>query len=522
MARFTLPRDLSHGKGALEALKTFKGKKAMICVGGGSMKRFGFLARAEQYLKEAGMEVQLFEGIEPDPSVETVMKGAAAMQAFEPDWIVAMGGGSPIDAAKAMWIKYEYPDITFEDMCKVFGIPSLRQKAHFCAISSTSGTATEVTAFSLKALIVCGCLAQRYKDEIQTEIPEVDAIIGTTAIDTIVETVESVLAGKSENHLEDIDRACVYGVPRSVTTGGHFAYLKIAEGCNKRCTYCVIPSVRGNYRSIPMESLVREAKKLVENGAKELILVAQETTVYGIDLYGEKMLPELLRKLCTIEGLVWIRLLYCYPEEITEDLIQVMKEQPKVCHYLDMPIQHASDKILAKMGRKTRKEELEGIIAKLREEIPDICLRTTLISGFPGETEKDHEELLDFVNRMEFDRLGVFPYSQEENTPAAEMPDQVEESVKLERQAEIMELQQDIAFDKDESMIGRSLLAMIEGKVADENAYVARTYRDAPNVDGYLFINTSRELMTGDFVQARVTGAYEYDLIGELEDEFTK
>ena len=263
-------------------------------------------------------------------------------------------------------------------------------------------------------------------------------------------------------------------------------------------------------------------KKLVENGAKELILVAQETTVYGIDLYGEKMLPELLRKLCTIEGLVWIRLLYCYPEEITEELIQVMKEQPKVCHYLDMPIQHASDKILAKMGRKTRKEELEGIIAKLREEIPDICLRTTLISGFPGETEKDHEELLDFVNRMEFDRLGVFPYSQEENTPAAEMPDQVEESVKLERQAEIMELQQDIAFDKDESMIGRSLLAMIEGKVADENAYVARTYRDAPNVDGYLFINTSRELMTGDFVQARVTGAYEYDLIGELEDEFTK
>ena len=378
------------------------------------------------------------------------------------------------------------------------------------------------TEGQLKALIVCGCLAQRYKDEIQTEIPEVDAIIGTTAIDMIVETVDSVLAGKSENHLEDIDRACVYGVPRSVTTGGHFAYLKIAEGCNKRCTYCVIPSVRGNYRSIPMESLVREAKKLVENGAKELILVAQETTVYGIDLYGEKMLPELLRKLCTIEGLVWIRLLYCYPEEITKELIQVMKEQPKVCHYLDMPIQHASDKILAKMGRKTRKEELEGIIAKLREEIPDICLRTTLISGFPGETEKDHEELLDFVNRMEFDRLGVFPYSQEENTPAAEMLDQVEESVKLERQAEIMELQQDIAFDKDESMIGRSLLAMIEGKVADENAYVARTYRDAPNVDGYLFINTSRELMTGDFVQARVTGAYEYDLIGELEDEFTK
>lgn len=263
-------------------------------------------------------------------------------------------------------------------------------------------------------------------------------------------------------------------------------------------------------------------KKLVENGAKELILVAQETTVYGIDLYGEKMLPG-----ASAQALHDRRACLDSPALLlsgrnTKELIQVMKEQPKVCHYLDMPIQHASDKILAKMGRKTRKEELEGIIAKLREEIPDICLRTTLISGFPGETEKDHEELLDFVNRMEFDRLGVFPYSQEENTPAAEMPDQVEESVKLERQAEIMELQQDIAFDKDESMIGRSLLAMIEGKVADENAYVARTYRDAPNVDGYLFINTSRELMTGDFVQARVTGAYEYDLIGELEDEFTK
>ena len=378
------------------------------------------------------------------------------------------------------------------------------------------------TEGQLKALIVCGCLAQRYKDEIHTEIPEVDAIIGTTAIDTIVETVDSVLAGKSENHLEDIDRACVYGVPRSVTTGGHFAYLKIAEGCNKRCTYCVIPSVRGNYRSIPMDSLVREAKKLVENGAKELILVAQETTVYGIDLYGEKMLPELLRKLCTIEGLVWIRLLYCYPEEITEELIQVMKEQPKVCHYLDMPIQHASDKILAKMGRKTRKEELEGIIAKLREEIPDICLRTTLISGFPGETEKDHEELLDFVNRMEFDRLGVFPYSAEEDTPAATMEDQIPEEVKEARRDEIMELQQEISLEKGESRVGQVLTVMIEGKVSGESAYIGRTYGDAPKVDGYIFVQTGELLMTGDFARVRVTGALEYDLIGELEDEYTE
>lgn len=371
----------------------------------------------------------------------------------------------------------------------------------------------------LKALIVCGCLAQRYQDEIQTEIPEVDAILGTTAIDEIVETVDSVLAGKKENHLEDINRPCVYGKPRSVTTGGHYAYLKIAEGCNKRCTYCVIPSVRGGYRSVPMEVLVTEAKRLVAEGVQELILVAQETTLYGVDLYGEKMLPELLRKLCGLEGLIWIRLLYCYPEEITDELIEVIKQEKKVCHYLDMPIQHASDRILRKMGRKTRREELEATIAKLREQIPDICLRTTLISGFPGETEKDHEELLDFVNLMEFDRLGVFAYSQEEDTPAAEMPDQVEEEDKVRRRSEIMELQQDIAFDKAESMAGQRLTAMIEGKVADEDAYVARTYRDAPNVDGYLFVNTQRELMTGDFVNVRITGSYEYDLIGELEDE---
>ena len=334
--------------------------------------------------------------------------------------------------------------------------------------------------------------------------------------------MEEALKGSPHNLLEDIDRDCIYGMPRSVTTGGHYAYLKIAEGCNKRCTYCVIPSVRGNYRSVPMESLVREARTLVAGGVKELILVAQETTLYGVDLYGEKMLPELLRKLSSIEGLVWIRLLYCYPEEITDELIQVIREGKKICHYLDMPIQHASDRILARMGRKTRREELEAMIRKLREQIPDICLRTTLISGFPGETEKDHEILMEFVNEMEFDRLGVFTYSQEENTPAAEMPDQVEEEVKLKRQAEIMELQQDIAFDKAESFAGQTMTAIVEGKVADENAYVARTWRDAPNVDGYLFINTERELMTGDFVQVRVTGSYEYDLIGELEDEFTK
>lgn len=374
----------------------------------------------------------------------------------------------------------------------------------------------------LKALIVCGCLAQRYSEEIQTEIPEVDAILGTTAIDKIVETVDAVLEGQAKNHLEDINRECVYGKPRSVTTGGHFAYLKIAEGCNKRCTYCVIPSVRGSYRSVPMEVLVEEAQTLAQGGVKELILVAQETTLYGVDLYGEKKLPILLKQLARVEGIRWIRLLYCYPEEITDELIEVIREEEKICHYLDMPIQHASDRILRNMGRRTRKEELEAAIEKLRSRIPDICLRTTLISGFPGETEKEHEELLEFVNEMEFDRLGVFAYSQEENTPAAQMPDQVPEEIKEQRQSELMELQQDIAFDKAESLVGAVMTAMIEGKVADENAYVARTYRDAPNVDGYVFVNTSRELMTGDFVKVRITGSYEYDLIGELEDEFTE
>lgn len=373
----------------------------------------------------------------------------------------------------------------------------------------------------IEALIVAGCLAQRYKEEIQTEIEEVDAILGTMAIDDVVRTLEEVLQGRKENHYKSLDEKPLTGVERVVTTGGHYAYLKIAEGCNKHCTYCIIPKVRGNYRSVPMESLIEEAEKLAEQGVKELILVAQETTLYGTDIYGQKMLPELLRRLCRINGIYWIRVLYCYPEEIDDALIQTIKEEKKLCHYLDLPIQHASDTILKRMGRKTGKEELTNIVKKLREEIPDICLRTTLITGFPGETEADHEELMAFVDEMEFDRLGVFTYSQEEDTPAADMPDQIPEEVKEERQAELMELQQEIAFEAAENMKGRTVTAMIEGKVADENAYVARTYKDAPNVDGFLFINTSRELMTGDFVKVKITGSYEYDLIGELEDEST-
>lgn len=370
----------------------------------------------------------------------------------------------------------------------------------------------------IKALIVTGCLAQRYKEEIQTEIPEVDAIIGTTAIDTIVDTLEGVLAGQSHNHIEDINLPPVYDKKRIVTTGGHYAYLKIAEGCDKRCSYCIIPKVRGNYRSIPMESLIAEAEQLVEFGAKELILVAQETTLYGKDLYGEKSLPKLLHELCRIDGLYWIRILYCYPEEITDELIETIRTEEKVCHYLDIPIQHASDNILKRMGRRTNQQELRDMIAKLRERIPDICLRTTLITGFPGETQEDHEELMAFVDEMEFDRLGVFTYSAEEDTPAATFDDQIDEELKKDRQAEIMELQQEIAFEKAQDAVGRTVLAIIEGKLPDEHAYAARTYMDAPGVDGLVFVQTSAELMTGDFVKVKITGSYEYDLIGEIVD----
>ena len=368
----------------------------------------------------------------------------------------------------------------------------------------------------IKALIVTGCLAQRYRQEIIDEIPEVDEVLGTTAYDKILDAVDAALAGEHSVMLSDLDSLPLPDTKRLVTTGGHFAYLKIAEGCDKHCTYCIIPKIRGNFRSVPMEHLLKEAQELADQGVKELILVAQETTLYGKDLYGEKSLHVLLKNLCKISGIRWIRILYCYPEEITDELIQVMKEEPKICHYLDLPIQHANDTILGRMGRRTSKQELIDIIGKLRSEIPDICLRTTLITGFPGETKEQHEELMEFVDEMEFDRLGVFTYSPEEDTPAAEMPDQIEEEVKLERQADLMELQQEIAFDNAQDMVGREVLVMIEGKVADENAYVGRTYRDAPNVDGLIFINTDEELLSGDFARVKVTGAIDYDLIGEL------
>lgn len=331
----------------------------------------------------------------------------------------------------------------------------------------------------LKALVVTGCLAQRYQKEIVAEIPEVDAVLGTTSYDKILEAIDQALEGQRELIFEDVDSLPLVDTKRLVTTGGHYAYLKIAEGCDKHCTYCIIPKVRGNYRSVPMDRLLKEAEELAGQGVKELILVAQETTMYGKDIYGEKCLSKLLKKLCRINGLQWIRILYCYPEEITDELIQTIKEEKKICHYLDLPIQHANDSILKRMGRRTTKAELIAIIEKLRREIPDISLRTTLITGFPGETQEQHEELMEFVDQMEFDRLGVFTYSPEEDTPAAEMPNQIPEEVKEERQADLMELQQDIAFDCANDMIDRELLVMIEGKVADENAYVGRTYKDA-------------------------------------------
>lgn len=374
----------------------------------------------------------------------------------------------------------------------------------------------------LKALIVTGCLAQRYHDDIKKEIPEVDAIVGTLAIDSIVFAIEKALEGKEACIIEDINRTPYIGQKRINTTGGYYSYLKIAEGCDKHCTYCIIPKVRGKFRSVPMEQLLLQASELAKQGMRELILVAQETTVYGTDLYGEKKLPELLSKLCKIEGIQWIRLLYCYPEEITEKLIDTMAKEDKICHYIDMPIQHASDHILKRMGRRTDQKEISDIIDLLRKKIPDICIRTTLITGFPGETENDYEELYRFVNEKEFDRLGIFTYSAEDDTPAATFENQISEEVKKTRKDELMLLQQEIAFEKAEQMSGKVLEVMIEGKIPEDNAYIARSYKDAPEVDGFVFINTERELMSGDFVKVLITGSNEYDLIGEIEDEFTK
>lgn len=375
----------------------------------------------------------------------------------------------------------------------------------------------------LKSLIVTGCMAQRYQEEILEEIPEVDAVIGTSAYDTILEVIEASFKGNKSMEMKDLSLLPRTDTKRMVTTGGHYAYLKIAEGCDKHCTYCIIPKLRGRYRSVPIEELVKEARDLAEGGVQELILVAQETTVYGKDLYQKKSLSRLLKELCKIEEIKWIRILYCYPEEIDEELIATIKEEEKVCNYLDLPIQHANDDILRRMGRRTNKKELEKLVLRLKQEIPDITLRTTLITGFPGESEEQHQELLEFVDRMEFDRLGVFTYSPEEDTRAAEMEGQIEEEIKIARREEIMELQQSIAFEIGERWIGKECLVMIEGKLSDEDVYVGRTYRDAPNVDGMIFVHGSCKLDSGDFVKVQITKSVDYDLIGEvIEDEFAE
>lgn len=368
-----------------------------------------------------------------------------------------------------------------------------------------------------KVLVVAGCLAHRYQDEIIKEIPEVDAFVGTSSYDKIADMINSVLEEKGiSNFVEDANRMPMVEADRIVTTPGYYEYLKIAEGCDKHCTYCVIPKVRGDFRSFPIEYLVNQTKKLVEGGVKEIILVAQETTLYGVDLYGKKSLPKLLHELGLIEGLEWIRILYCYPEEINDELIEAIKNEPKVCHYLDMPIQHASDNILKRMGRRTSKQELTDIVAKLRREIPDIALRTTLITGFPGETDVDHEEVMQFIDECEFDRLGVFTYSREEDTVAAQMPDQIDEEIKEKYRDELMQLQQEISADRSAAMIGRIVRVMIEGFIPEDNTYVGRSYKDAPNVDGLVFVECDRELMSGDFIDVKITGSTEYDLIGTI------
>ena len=364
----------------------------------------------------------------------------------------------------------------------------------------------------LKKLIVAGCLSQRYKDEIMTELPEIDVIIGATNFDKIVEAIGT----DEEAIVDDIDYTPAPVRERIVTTTASMAYLKIAEGCNKMCTYCIIPHIRGRYRSVPMDSLLDSARRLADDGIKELVLVAQETTLYGTDLYGENRLPELLTKLSDIDGIEWIRLLYCYPEEITDDLIEMMAANPKICHYIDIPIQHSENAILKRMGRRTSREDIVELVGRLRSAMPDIAIRTTLISGFPGETQEQHNGLVDFVAQCEFDRLGVFTYSPEEGTPAASYPDQVDEAVAEKWRDEIMELQQEISYEKNQEFVGTVMKVLIEGYLSDDDVYVGRTYRDAPGVDGIVFVSAPYELMSGTYVDVKITEGNEYDLTGVI------
>ena len=375
---------------------------------------------------------------------------------------------------------------------------------------------------SCKVLVAAGCLAQRYQQDILDEIPEIDAVIGTSSYDEICRIIDGAMEGRRQKLFKDLSLLPVSDVPRVTSIGSYSSYLKIAEGCSKHCTYCIIPSLRGPYRSYPMEYLLDQARYLASQGTRELNIVAQETTVYGMDLEGRKMLPELLDALCGIEGIEWIRLLYCYPEEIDDKLIDVIRRQPKICHYLDMPIQHCNDRLLRLMGRKTNKAELTDIVSKLRKAVPDIALRTTLIAGFPGETDAEHEEMAAFVRQMRFDRLGVFEYSREDGTPAAAMEGQISDEVKAERAKRLMQIQQDLVFKYNESMIGRTLPVMIDGYLPEEDIYVGRTYRDTQEIDGSVYVYALGEHMSGDVIKVRISEADFYDLIGDEIDEFTE
>ena len=410
---------------------------------------------------------------------------------------------------------FEYTDIDEEAEVMIINTCGFIQSAKEESINAILEAARLKEEGNLKALIVTGCLAQRYKDEIIKEIPEVDALLGTSSFDKIVETVEDVLGGEIKNEFLDLDRLPSISKKRKNSTGGYYAYLKIAEGCNKNCTYCIIPSLRGNYRSYPLEDLIIQAKDLASQGIKELILVAQETTLYGVDLYKEKTLPKLLKELAKIDGIEWIRILYCYPEEITDELIDVIAKEDKICKYLDIPIQHASDNILRRMARRTTHDDLVNIIGKLRKNIPDITLRTTIIAGFPGETEEDVGTVVDFIKQMKFERLGVFTYSEEEDTVAAGFDNQIDEDEKEARRDRIMRVQQEISQKNLQEKIGKTFKVLIEGKLPDENVYIGRTYMDVPGVDGYVFVNTDREYMSGDFCDVLITGSSEYDLIGD-------
>lgn len=386
---------------------------------------------------------------------------------------------------------------------------SIKEILELAAYKKTTG---------MKYLIVTGCLAQRYESELKADLPEVDAFLGTTSFEKIYEVVQALDHGKKTSLVYDTNYPVEMSPTRQRLTESFTAFLKIAEGCDNRCTYCIIPKLRGNYRSRALEDIVAEGKALAEEGVREIILIAQDTSKYGLDRYGKKSLAKLLIELNKIEGLHWIRFLYTYPEDIDQELVLAVKDSPKVCPYFDMPIQHCSDNVLRRMNRKTTKQELESKIALIRKEIPGAILRTTLITGFPGETEAEFQEMREFISRIGFDRLGVFAYSQEEDTPAAKMPDQISETVKERRREELMLIQQEISKRKNEQMVGRSVEVLLERKT-EKGIYEGRTVADVPEIDGIVFVHTAKNHRPGTFVPVQIRDFLEYDLIGDEVDE---